>query len=416
MSVGEHGVPEVNRFESPEVQKLLRQLKAGNMVELKPSFDSKRGQITFPDAERITGLSSEKAISLLDFLAENGILVKVPSGTFYTCPICDSKNLILISGCPVCRGESLKSGRALEHLTCGYVGMEGAFIGKTGFQCPNCKKALKELGKDYRRVSNYYRCLSCGRLIDKPIQSFRCSNCQRRTPLEEVRMDAFDWYLLNPDGAKNLEKHALDLTSAADVFEKHGFNSKLDAKVKGRSGIYHDVDVIAWYKERPDSEEKPDLLLDLVISAEPLSEGSISALMIKAIDIGTQNAIIIAVPAISKTASKLASFYGIIARGCEKVAEIPGEMNRILEESLPRIVKSKLGDEVSSPSPMLDKSPFKFQASRTDVQVPILLAMIYEKQGESQKTMRKLLEYIENSEKRLEGVQRVKGEKAADLQ
>ncbi len=416
MSVSEHGASEENHFESPEVQRLLRQLKAGKIVELKPSFDSKRGQVTFPDAERITGLSSEKVISLLDFLAESGILVKVPSGTFYTCPICASKNLILISGCPVCRGESLKSGRALEHLTCGHIDMEEAFVTKTGFQCPNCKKTLKELGKDYRRISNYYRCLSCGRLIDTPVQTFRCSNCQRRTPLEEVRLDAFNWYLLNPDGAMKLAKHALDLTPVREVFEKHGFNSKLDAKVKGRSGVYHDLDIIAWYKERPDSEEKPDLLVDLAISAEPLTEESISALMIKTIDIGSQNAIILAVPAVSKTANKLASFYGIVASACEKVSDIPGEMSRILEESLPRVVRTKLGEEVSPPSPILDKSLFRFQANRTDAQVPILLAMIYEKQGESQKTMRKLLEYIESSEKRVEGVQRMKEEKAVDLE
>ncbi len=417
MSVEEHAAPVGSRFESPEVQRLLRELNEGKIVEFKPSFNSAKGQIGFPEAERITGLSSERVTMPLDFLAEAGILIKVPSETFYTCPTCDSKNLILTSGCPFCKSELLKSGKALEHLKCGHINMEEAFVSKTGFQCPNCKKSLKALGVDYRRISNYYTCLSCGRLTDKPVQTLKCSNCQRRTPLEEARLDTFHSYRLNPDAAADLQKHALDLTSVKDILQKYGFKSKVDAKVEGRSGIHHGFDVIAWYQQRPDLEEKPDIVMDIAISAEPLSEGSIAALMIKTIDIGTQNAIVVAVPSVSKTASKLASFYDVIARGCEKVPDIPGEIDRILQEILPRIAKRKLGEEEPSPPPRLEKSKFRPQAGRTEEQLPILLAMVYEKQSESQKTMRKVLEYIENNEKRLDGVlQRLKEEKAIDLE
>jgi len=416
MSEKEPSSPEEKRFESPEAQKMLRRLKEGKTLEFDPSFDSARGQIKYQEAERITGLNSSGAIVLLDFLAESGILVKVPSQTFYACPTCDSKNLVLRSSCPFCKAESLKSGFALEHLTCGHVDMEEAFLTKSGFQCPNCGKGLKALGKDYRRISNYYSCLSCGRLTDKPLQSFRCSNCERRTPIEEIRFETFHSYRLNPDSRALVEKHALDLNPVREVLERYGFNSKLDAEVKGRSGIYHEMDVIAWYKERPDLEEKPDLVLDFAISNEPLPLEAISSLMIRTIDIGSQNAMIVAVPAVSKEASKLAASYGIIARGCERVADIPAETTRILEENLPRIIKRKIGEEESATLQKIEKTLVKFQSGRTDDQLPILLAMVYEKQGESQRTMRKLLEYIENSEKRLEDLlKRLKEEKAIDL-
>ena len=411
MSVNESSAAEDGRFESPEVQKLLRHLKGDAHTAFKPSFDSKMGQITFPEVERITGIGSGKARDLLDFLADKGILVKEPSESFYACPNCDSRNLILVSGCPFCRGESLKSGRALEHMYCGNVDLEEAYLTKNAFQCPKCGKALKALGVDYRRISNYYRCLLCGRLVGTPLQAFVCSNCQRRTPLEETRLDTSYSYRVNPEAGPKIEKLALDLTPVSVVLERHRFNSSLNAKMKGRSGVQYDVDVVAWYKENTDSDEKPDLVLDVVISNEPLSEKSMSAFMMKTIDIGSQNGMIVAVPELSKPASKLASFYGIIARGCQSISETPTVITSLLEESLPGIVKRKLGEDDTQPAPRIEKSLFRRQGGRAEDQLPILLAMIYEKQGESQKTMRRLLEYIESNDKRLEGLlQRMKDE------
>ncbi len=409
MSLSEDKTEQDGRFESPEIQRLLKYLKGEPTVEFKPSFDAKRGQVSFPEAERVTGLDTARSTEVLDFLADKGILVKKPAESFYRCSNCESRNLILISGCPFCRGETLKSGRALEHMYCGHVDLEEAFLAKNGFQCPKCGKALKALGVDYRRISNCYRCLSCGRLVGTPFQTFLCSNCQKRTPLDETKLNTSFSYVVNPEAGSRIQKMALDLTPLTEVLERHGFSSSFNTRVSGRSGITYDADLLAWYKEGADTDEKPDLLLDVVISAEPLSEKSMSAFMMKTIDVGSQNGMIVAVPELSKPASKLASFYGIIARGCENVAQIPLATSRLLEETLPRIVKRKLGEEETPSSTRIEKSLFRRQPGRVDDQLPILLAMIYEKQGESQKTMRKLLEYLESNDKRLEGLlQRMK--------
>jgi uncharacterized protein YlaI/transcription initiation factor IIE alpha subunit len=417
MSANESGTTQESQFQSPEVQKLLRYLKGDTTIVFKPAFDSKTGQLTFPDAERIAGLDSMKARVLLDFLADQGILVKEPSEAFYACPNCDSRNLTLVSGCPYCNSESLKSGRAIEHLHCGHVDLEEAFATKDGLRCPKCGRMLKAIGVDYRRLGKYYRCLNCKRLVEKPVQSFVCGNCHKRTPYEETKLNNSYSYRIYPEAGTTIEKHALDLAPVNEVFEKHGFNTKMYVKVKGRSGVPHYADILAWYKEIPETEEKPDLVLDVLILKEPFSEESMSAFIMKTIDLGSQNGIIVATPDVSKLASKLASYYGIAAKGCESVAEIPGAINRILEENLPKIIRRKLGEEETQPSPRLEKSLIRQQASRTEDQLPVLLAMIYEKQGESQKTMRKLLEYLESHDKRLEGLlQRMRDEKVVNVE
>ncbi len=415
--MSETGTTAENPYAFPEVQKMLRHLKGDTTIEIKPSFDSKSGQITYPDAERIMGVDTERSRVLLDFLAEQGILAKEPSDAFYTCSNCRSRNLILVSGCPYCSHESLKSGRSIEHLYCGHVDFEEAFVAKDGFKCPKCGKTLKAIGVDYRRTGNLYRCLNCKRSVEKPVQTFACSNCQKRTPFDETRLSTANSYRVNPLAGATIQKHALDLTTVSGAFEKHGFSTKMYLEVKGRSGVPHNVDILGWYKEIPDTDEKPDLVLDVLILKEPLSEEAMSAFIMKIIDIGSQNGMVVATPDVSKLASKLASFYGITTRGCESVSELPGVITSLLEENLPKIVKRKLGEEQTQPPPRLEKALVTHQVRRTDDQLPVLLAMIYEKQGESQRTMRRLIEYLESHDKRLEGIlQKMRDEKVVNVE
>ncbi len=413
----ESAITAENPYASPEIQKLLKHLKGDSKIEFKPSFDSKTGQVTFPEAEKTMGVDTKKARALLDFLAEQGILVKEPSDAFYACSNCGSRNLILVSGCPHCGHETMKSGKAIEHLYCGHIDFEDAFVAKDGFKCPKCGRTLKAIGVDYRRTGIYYRCLNCKRLVEKPVQIFACSNCQKRTPFEETRLITVNSYRVNSVAGPAIQKYALDLTTVRDVFEKHGFKTKMDLEVKGRSGVPHRVDILGWYTETPDTDEKPDLVLDVLVLKDPLSEESMSAFIMKTIDIGSQNGMIVATPDVTAPASKLASFYGITTRGSGSVSDLPGVISSLLEEDLPKIVKRKLGEEETQPLPRLEKSLVRHQARRTDDQLPVLLAMIYEKQGESQRTMRRLIEYLESHDKRLEGIlQRLRDEKVVNVE
>jgi hypothetical protein len=405
-----------SQFESPEVQRLFRHLKGDATVEFKPAFDLKTGQVTYPDAEGISGLDPKEGRHMLDLLAEKGILLKEPSEAFYTCPSCESRNLILLPGCPFCSSESLKSGRALEHFSCGYADLEEAFLTKDGLKCPDCAKTLKAIGVDYRRTGTWYRCLTCKKLTEKPVQTFVCSNCKKRTPFVESSLTAAYSFRVNPDAGALIQKHALDLRPVIGVFEKHGFRTMTYAKVDGRSGVPHYADIAAWFREIPETEEKPDLIVDVMILREALSQESLSAFMTKTVDIGSHVGIIVATPGISSLAGKLASFYSILNRGCDSVSEVPSVVGSLLEECLPKIAKWKLREGVTLAPPGTDKAQARRQATKAGDLLPTPSELINVGQSESEITLRKLLEYLEGNDRTFgEALQKMKDEKAAKV-
>jgi uncharacterized protein YlaI len=405
-----------SQFESPEVQRLFRHLKGDATAEFKPAFDLKTGQVSYPEAQTISSISPKEARRMLDFLAEKGILLKEPSEAFYTCPNCESRNLILIPGCPYCSSESLKSGRALEHFSCGYVDLEGAFLTKDGLKCPDCGKTLKAIGVDYRRTGTWYRCLTCEKLTEKPVQTFVCSNCKKRTPFVESMLTAAYSFRVNPDAGALIQKHALDLRPVIEVFEKHGFRTMTYAQVKGRSGVSHHADIAAWYLEIPETEEKPDLIVDVMILREALSQESMCAFMTKTVDVGSHVGIVVATPGISSLAGKLASYYSILNRGCDSVGEIPGVLAFLLGECLSKIAKRKLREVVTLAPPGGDRPSVRPQATKSVDLLPTPSELPGVGQGESQITLRKLLEYLEGHDASFdEALQRMKDEKAAKL-
>jgi predicted RNA-binding Zn-ribbon protein involved in translation (DUF1610 family) len=382
------------RFETSEAQKLFRLLHGTAAAHFKPVLDTGRGAVVYPEVEGATGLDQRRTRELLEFFADSQILVREPAEVYHSCPQCDSKNLVLRLSCPSCKSGSLKLGSAIEHFRCGHTDMEEAFVSGGGFRCPKCGRALKKLGEDYRKVSNEYRCNNCGKMTRLPDQSFLCTNCKTLSPLESVKLETYYTYRFNPEASSIVEKYALDLSIVRSFLQERGFESRTNVVVKGRSGIEHTADMIAWHAAMS-SEERPDILVDTAISREPLSTDSVSAFMVKVIDVGAREAALVAVPSVSKQAEKLSAYYGISVRGCSQVSDIPAKVNEILAERLPVLTRRLRGEEVAQ---QRGASP----TSEQDDKTAILLTMIYERQNESQKALRRLLEQIENRDAKLE--------------
>ncbi|MDA4127918.1 MAG: hypothetical protein OK422_00400 [Thaumarchaeota archaeon] len=387
-------------FESPEAQNLLKTLKDGRIVEFKPVFSSKDGVVSYPEVEKLTALDARRSRDLLVFFAKNDILLEEPSKTFYSCPNCESKSLILRVACAFCQSESLRAGEAIEHHYCGYLDLADAFTSKEGFKCPKCGKPLKALGVDYRRIKNYYRCLSCGKLSGSPNLYLDCSDCQKRTPLDGARLDSFGVYRLNPEARELIERYTLDLSSVKELLDKNDFETIINPELMGKSGVRHGVALAAWRRGRS-LEDKPDILAEVIISNGPVTEEQVSRFMIKSLDLESQSSIIVGVPAISSATTKLGSFYGIIGASSEKVADVPVKINSILEGQLPRLKEKTSDDEEVAPSPRLRKNLSKFRSASTSEQATVLLAMLYEKQDELQKTMKKFLDRVEENDSKV---------------
>ena len=99
---------------------------------------------------------------MLESLASQGILNKEFFDRFLLCPQCRSANLRPTTYCPKCGSGNITRGRVLEHLICGYVGLEDEFLARGTLICPKCKAELRKQESDYRSLGLMRKCQVCG--------------------------------------------------------------------------------------------------------------------------------------------------------------------------------------------------------------------------------------------------------------
>ncbi|MEM0287596.1 MAG: hypothetical protein QXG05_05460 [Nitrososphaerota archaeon] len=216
-----------SQFETPAVQKILKSLKEKTIVQFEPKYDNKAREIVYPALLSIVDVDAKKAIETLDFLASEQILIKEPHESFYVCPSCGSKDISLKASCPSCKSSTVSSGRALQHLKCGYIGMEESFLSNKTLKCPSCGKPLKALGADYRRIERYFRCRSCGYIGQNVLNNFLCNNCGRLTASDRVGIEFSYAYRLNPETFEKVEKHTVDFSIIVNKLLLMTFGAKL---------------------------------------------------------------------------------------------------------------------------------------------------------------------------------------------
>lgn len=306
---------------STEEQKLLRALGNKKITKIKPLIDGER--VTYPDVQELTGLDSGATEEFLQYLVSEDILLKEPSDCLFACPNCGSIRMLYKLRCPACQSTALKAGGALEHLHCGYLDMEDVFS-KSGFQCPKCRKELKTLGVDYRKVGTYYRCISCTEIHSAADAFFYCMNCTKTPKFDDAKMSVFYSYSLNPETREKIAKYSIDLSLISEKLKTHGFETKFDSTVKGKSGLEHEVGIIVYDKKKKDGEANPDIIADIVISSNEVDESSVLSFMAKIIDIDIEShkCILAVVPKLSERARKLALFYGRRVVEHESVADL----------------------------------------------------------------------------------------------
>ncbi len=290
-----------------DVLSLLRQMQSGAIPELKPELEAGRG-FFYPAAENIISTGTEDTNFILNTLAELDILRRELNDTFNSCPKCGGACLIFSVRCPTCNSSRLEKGQVLEHLTCGHVDFERAFVRGNVYLCPKCKKTMSTLGVDYRRPGSYYKCLQCGRITGLPSKYFTCSSCKTVTAEEDLNLTQGYRYTLNPEKIGLLTNYTLDLTSLIEVAESKGWVVKTPATIQGNSGVTHTFTFLA---HRPNSPPNDGLAIDVEVSAERVGQQKILTLFSKGLDTAVQSTALGVVGEIEEPAKTLARSFGI---------------------------------------------------------------------------------------------------------
>ena len=122
--------------------KLVSAMLEAKIVDVKPQLDftTELGFI-YPVVEQSVDAKGTEALEIVESLSDKGIL----KGSFFDrllrCPRCQSINLRPSTHCPKCSSGDIVRGRILEHVACGYVGVEDEFS-QSGKMSP--KDELKE--------------------------------------------------------------------------------------------------------------------------------------------------------------------------------------------------------------------------------------------------------------------------------
>jgi hypothetical protein len=154
---------------SDAAMKLVAEMLAGRLVDIRPQLDytTEMGFI-YPAVEQTLKVKSKEAVTILESLADKGILKKTFFDRLLQCPMCRSINIRPSIHCPKCGSGDIVRGRILEHLACKHVGIEDEFIVRGRYVCPRCKVELRTMGTDYQSQGVLHKCRGCGEIFNMP--------------------------------------------------------------------------------------------------------------------------------------------------------------------------------------------------------------------------------------------------------
>lgn len=304
-----------------DTQKILSKIRDAGLEVIEPRFTHVEG-IEYPML-RDTGLSPQAIESILEDLSKLEILMKESSSNVALCPTCHSHRISIHFVCSVCESYNLEKGHVLEHLTCGYIGLEKDFQREGQLICPKCRKPLRALGVDYKRQKNVYKCLDCSSLLPLPDRRYNCEN-NHVFREEELTLKNIYRYIVNPSRRSLIEQLTMDLRPLLLEGAKLGLHARSPAIVKGKSGVEHEFSIAFWKNVMLTTI--PDIVVEIHLSDEVVNEMTVLALYAKMIDVEVRKAILAVTPELNENARKLAKIYGI------QVAE-SRDLNELIENT-----------------------------------------------------------------------------------
>jgi hypothetical protein len=292
----------------PEAMKLVKEILAGKVNEIKPTTDlTTELGFTYPEIEGLLGLTTQEAMATLEFLADEDILEKFPHAKILFCPRCQSPNLRPGLGCPKCGSGNIAKGRILEHFACRNNSLEDEYINDGKYTCPKCKQELKFLGTDYQSLGINYKCHECGAISKEAAFNWQCLKCSLYFIESEAKETVLYSCRFNEEKRRWLEFELGEKTRFVDFFRNRGYEVSKNAKVNGttKSGANHMLDILA---RRDDGLITYTIGIGILIDSrgEDVGLAEVFAFDNKVYDLGMHDKVLLALPKLSLEAGQFA--------------------------------------------------------------------------------------------------------------
>jgi len=262
----------------------------------------------YPAVEQTLKVKGKEAVAIMESLAAKGILNKSFFDRLLRCRRCQSINLRPSIHCPKCGSGDIVRGRILEHFACKYVGVEDEFAAKGRYVCPRCKMELRTLGDDYQSQGVLYKCRDCSEIFNVPLVKWRCLKCSSLATEDEISEVIIYSYSLDETKRSWLEFELRPKARFVEFLRQHGYEVTEDARVKGRSGAEHCIDILAT---RDDGVVTHNIAIGIEIARDKIGLDRILDFDVKAYDSGIHDKIMIIIPGLGEEAEKFASYQGI---------------------------------------------------------------------------------------------------------
>ncbi len=227
------------------VIKLIQALATKRLPEIIPTINlTSVNGFSYPEVDRLLETSGQDTLNILDSLARKNVLIKHLFEKIKVDPEASSQ-LIPIERCPYCGSGNLIKGQLLEHLSCGYSGLDQDYRSDGGYNCPKCHKNLKLVGADYRNAGIYNKCLDCNEITRTPSIKWRSLRTGKIWSTDELHEIMVYSYSLNPEKRGWLEFQLKSKNQLVELLELRGYQVKESAQLSGSSGAIHTVDILA---------------------------------------------------------------------------------------------------------------------------------------------------------------------------
>ena len=331
---------------SDAAMKLVTEMLAGRIIDIRPQLDftTEMGFI-YPAVEQALKVKNKEAVAILESLAEKGILEKTFFDRLLQCPLCRSINIRPSIHCPKCGSGDVVRGRVLEHFACKYVGMEEEFMARGRYICPRCKMELRTMGTDYQSQGVLHKCRDCNEIFSVPLLKWRCLKCSSHTNEDGISEMSIYSYNLDETRRTLLEFELQPKVRFMEFLRQHGYEVTENARVHGRSGAEHCIDMLAT---RDDGVVTHTVAIGIEIARDKIGLDRILDFDVKAYDSGIHDKLLIIIPGLSEEAEKFASYQRI------KVLQ-PKDLEVVLTDS-------------AQPGREIVKAPFEFKSKSQLIQ------------------------------------------------
>ena len=301
----------VSGAEKSEIaMKLVAKMLAAKIVDIKPQLDfTTELGFVYPIAEQALNVKGKEAVAVMENLTDKGILKRSFFDRLLRCPRCKSINLRPSTNCPKCGSGDTVRGRILEHTACGYVGVEDEFTVGGRYVCPRCKMELRTMGADYQSRGVLRKCRECSEVFSVPLIKWRCLKCSALS--DEDNISEVNVYAYSLDETKRnwLEFELQPKAKFLEFLRQHGYEVTENARVKGRSGAEHSIDILAT---RDDGVVTHNIAIGVVIAKDKIGLDRILDFDVKVYDSGIHDKVMIIIPGLSEEAEKFAGYQRII--------------------------------------------------------------------------------------------------------